>query len=168
MTPGHKPLRKKRLPPMCDIFSRPFRLLSSEDLHLIYLPREKIMNSMSNNPHVTIIGSGVGGHVHGHATDEQWQHTISPFWKKPTILVAHGATMNIRAALVMSPRIFIPFRSRRRGLVAVYPPREEIHAYLSNLADKYHLRRNTRFNSELASASFRRKSQQMDAETDQW
>ena len=117
------------------------------------------MNSMSNNPHVTIIGSGVGGMCMAMQLMNNGSNNFTILEKADDI----GGTWRDNeypGCACDVPSHFYSFSFETRGdWSRVYPPREEIHAYLSNLADKYHLRRNTRFNSELASASFDEKSQ---------
>ena len=117
------------------------------------------MNPMSNSPHVTIIGSGVGGMCMAMQLMNNGSNNFTILEKADDI----GGTWRDNeypGCACDVPSHFYSFSFETRGdWSRVYPPRQEIHAYLSELADKYHLRRNTRFNSELASASFDEKSQ---------
>lgn len=117
------------------------------------------MNTLSNSPHVTIIGSGVGGmcmamqlmnHGSNNFTILEKADEIGGTWRDNEY---PGCACDV-------PSHFYSYSFETRGdWSRVYPPREEIHAYLSDLADKYRLRQQTRFNAELAAASFDEKSQ---------
>ena len=117
------------------------------------------MNPLTDSPHVTIIGSGVGGmcmamqlmrHGSNNFTILEKADDIGGTWRDNEY---PGCACDV-------PSHFYSYSFETRGdWSRVYPPREEIHAYLSDLAAKYNLRKQTRFNAELASASFDEKSQ---------
>ena len=117
------------------------------------------MNTLSNSPHVTIIGGGVGGmcmamqlmrHGSNNFTILEKADDIGGTWRDNEY---PGCACDV-------PSHFYSYSFETRGTWSrVYPLREEIHAYLSELADKYRLRNQTRFNSELKSAQFDEASQ---------
>ena len=116
---------------------------------------------MSNQqePHITIIGSGVGGmcmamqlmrHGKNNFTILEKADDIGGTWRDNEY---PGCACDV-------PSHFYSFSFETRGdWSRVFPPRAEIHAYLSELTEKYRLRQKTRFNAELASATFDEKTQ---------
>ena len=115
--------------------------------------------STKRDPHITIIGSGVGGmcmamqlmrHGRNNFTILEKADDIGGTWRDNEY---PGCACDV-------PSHFYSYSFETRGNWSrVYPPREEIHAYLSELTEKYRLRKKTRFNAELASATFDEKSQ---------
>ena len=115
--------------------------------------------SKQNDPHITIIGSGVGGmcmamqllrHGKNNFTILEKADDIGGTWRDNEY---PGCACDV-------PSHFYSYSFETRGHWSrVFPPREEIHAYLSELADKYRLRKKTRFNAELESAAFDKKTQ---------
>jgi len=116
--------------------------------------------SNSNQPHVTIIGSGVGGlcmamrlQNAGHENFEivEKADEIGGTWRDNTY---PGCACDV-------PSHFYSFSFEPRSdWSSTFPPRAEIYAYLSGLVEKYGLRAKTRFNSEIESAEFDEASQQ--------
>ncbi len=117
------------------------------------------MSKQANQPHVTIIGSGVGGicmamqlirHGRNNFTILEKAEDIGGTWRDNDY---PGCACDV-------PSHFYSFSFETRGNWSrVYPARKEIHAYLNELTEKYRLRKKTRFNSELLSAKFDEKSQ---------
>ncbi|MBT7641630.1 MAG: NAD(P)/FAD-dependent oxidoreductase [Rhodobiaceae bacterium] len=117
------------------------------------------MSKQANEPHVTIIGSGVGGigmamqlirHGRNHFTILEKADDIGGTWRDNDY---PGCACDV-------PSHFYSFSFETRGdWSRVFPERKEIHAYLNGLTDKYRLRKKTRFNSEVVSAKFDEKSQ---------
>ena len=117
------------------------------------------MSIQENQPHVTIIGSGVGGlcmamqlmrHGRNNFTILEKADDIGGTWRDNDY---PGCACDV-------PSHFYSFSFETRGNWSrVYPARQEIHAYLEELTEKYRLRKKTRFNSELAGAKFDEKSQ---------
>ena len=115
--------------------------------------------SKQNDPHITIIGSGVGGmcmamqlmrHGKNNFTILEKADDIGGTWRDNEY---PGCACDV-------PSHFYSYSFETRGHWSrVFPPREEIYAYLSELADKYRLRKKTRFNAELESAAFDEKTQ---------
>lgn len=117
------------------------------------------MTIYADDQHVTIIGSGVGGmcmamqlmrHGRNNFTILEKGEDIGGTWRDNEY---PGCACDV-------PSHFYSFSFETRSTWSrVYPPREEIYGYLSELADMYRLRSKTRFNAEVASASFDEKAQ---------
>jgi cation diffusion facilitator CzcD-associated flavoprotein CzcO len=117
------------------------------------------MSIQENQPHVTIIGSGVGGicmamqllrHGRNNFTILEKAEDIGGTWRDNDY---PGCACDV-------PSHFYSFSFETRGdWSRVFPARQEIHAYLNELTEKYRLRKKTRFNSELVSAKFDEKTQ---------
>ena len=117
------------------------------------------MTDKSKQPHITIIGSGVGGMcmamqllINGrdNFTILEKADDIGGTWRDNEY---PGCACDV-------PSHFYSFSFETRGNWSrVYPPREEIYAYLDELAEKYRIRKKTRFNTELKSAAFDEKTQ---------
>ena len=113
----------------------------------------------NSDPHITIIGSGVGGlcmamqlmrHGRNNFTILEKADDIGGTWRDNEY---PGCACDV-------PSHFYSFSFETRGdWSRVYPPRPEIHAYLSELTEKYRLRKKTRFNAEVSSAVFDEKAQ---------
>jgi cation diffusion facilitator CzcD-associated flavoprotein CzcO len=125
------------------------------------------MTKNTNEPHITIIGSGVGGMcmamqllLNGRTnfTILEKADDIGGTWRDNEY---PGCACDV-------PSHFYSFSFETRGNWSrVYPPRQEIFAYLDELAEKYRLRSKTRFNCELKAAVFDEKTQKWHLETTQ-
>ena len=117
------------------------------------------MTNMNDDQHITIIGSGVGGMCMAMQLMRQGKNNFTILEKGDDI----GGTWRDNkypGCACDVPSHFYSFSFETRGdWSRVYPPREEIHNYLSELADMYRLRNKTRFNAEVKSAKFDEKSQ---------
>ena len=117
------------------------------------------MSNNSGNQHITIIGSGVGGMCMAMQLLRQGNNNFTILEKGDDI----GGTWRDNeypGCACDVPSHFYSFSFETRGNWSrVYPPREEIFGYLSELADMYRLRKFTRFNAEVKSATFDEKSQ---------
>jgi cation diffusion facilitator CzcD-associated flavoprotein CzcO len=113
----------------------------------------------SNEPHVTIIGSGVGGLcmamrlIHaGHTNFEivEKADDIGGTWRDNTY---PGCACDV-------PSHFYSYSFEPRSdWSRTFPARSEIYSYLSSLVEKYKLKAKTRFNSEIESTKFDETSQ---------
>ncbi len=114
---------------------------------------------LDTQPHVTIIGSGVGGLCMaiqlkraGFNNFEivEKADNIGGTWRDNTY---PGCACDV-------PSHFYSFSFEGRSdWTRTFPPRDEIYAYLDSLVDKYALRTKLRFNTEIASSAFDEKAQ---------
>jgi cation diffusion facilitator CzcD-associated flavoprotein CzcO len=115
--------------------------------------------SNENLPHVTVIGSGVGGlcmamqlHNAGLSNFEIVEKAgdIGGTWRDNTY---PGCACDV-------PSHFYSFSFEGRSdWSRTFPPQSEIYAYLNSLVEKYKLRSKTRFNTEIETAEFDETSQ---------
>ncbi|MDC0433290.1 NAD(P)/FAD-dependent oxidoreductase, partial [bacterium] len=115
--------------------------------------------SNGNLPHVTVIGSGVGGlcmamqlHNAGLTNFEIVEKAgdIGGTWRDNTY---PGCACDV-------PSHFYSFSFEGRSdWSRTFPPQSEIYGYLSSLVEKYKLRDKTRFNTEIDTAEFDETSQ---------
>src|SRR6056300_1020424 len=124
------------------------------------MQRESAMTKSNGNlPHVTVIGSGVGGlcmamqlHNAGLTNFEIVEKAgdIGGTWRDNTY---PGCACDV-------PSHFYSFSFEGRSdWSRTFPPQSEIYAYLNSLVEKYKLRSKTRFNTEIETAEFDETSQ---------
>lgn len=120
---------------------------------------------MTEQPHVTIIGSGVGGicmamQLRRNGFDNfqiiEKADDIGGTWRDNSY---PGCACDV-------PSHFYSFSFEGRSdWSRTFPPRDEIFAYLDSLVAKYDLRAKTRFGTEIAAARFDEKARQWQLET---